>query len=411
MNGRSGTGILRGRRLIVCICALGLLVRLLALLLYDPGFVFSDEDRFWAEIVNVAGHGSLHAGGVYAHDMPLTAVLLGLFVRVTGSGAAGARALLCVISSLTIYVIVRIACIFYPSRLTVWIAGLGAALYPFFVFHSLLISSETIFLLLLSVFFLAVLERTAGGTVLSGFIAGLCHLTRPTVLAFLPVVWIWQGLSARIRWRHVLISAILLALTILPWVARNRAVFGTFVVGTSGSGHVLLEGNNPYNETGGIGGDDLRYLEGLPAGMGEIERDRWERDKAIDNILDDPGRFLRIAGRKFVRFWSLWSNAPAYDRPLFRWVSLLSFGPVLVLSLLSIPVFRRDRGRLAIVWLFIGYYTVLHMITIGSLRYRLPLEPLLLALAAATLSRLLTAGKGAGEGGPEPPGERVPVSK
>jgi hypothetical protein len=396
MNGRSGMRVLDGQRLIVVICVLGLVVRLLALVLYDPGDVFSDDDRFWEEIVNVVEHNSFHAGGIYAHDMPLTAILLGLFVKMTGTGATGAKVLLAIISSLTIFFIARIAYTFHPSRLTLWISGLGAALYPFFIFYSLLICSETIYLFLLTVFFFIALKKSTSACILSGFVAGLCHLTRPTLLPFLPVAWIWQRLSGRIQWRYVLISAALFVVTILPWVVRNHIVFGEYVIGTIGSGHVLLEGNNPYNETGGIGGDDLRYLEGLPPGISELEADRWQRDKAIENIMNDPGRFLRIAVKKFFRFWYLWPNAPEYDRPIFRWASLLSFGPVLLFSLLSIPIFRKDRGRLILVWLFVCYYTILHMITIGSLRYRLPLEPLLLALASASLSWLLTARRRSG---------------
>ncbi len=390
MNGDSGIRRLGGWKLIAALCLLGLVVRLIAIVSYDPSGVFTDDDRFWEEIVNVAEHSSFHAGGVYAHDMPLTAILLGLFVKATGSGVTGAKVLLTIISSLTIFFIARIAYIFHPSRLTLWISGIGAALYPFFVFYSILICSETIFLLLVAIFFFLVLKKSTGYCVLSGFVAGLCHLTRPTLLLFLPFVWIWQRVSARIGWRYIVLSAALFVVTISPWVVRNRVVFGEYIVGTVGSGHVLLEGNNPYNETGGIGGDDTRYMEGLPPGLGELEADKWQRDKAIENIKEDPGRFVVIAGKKFLRFWSLWPNAPEYGRPVFRWVSLLSFGPVLVLSLLSIPLFGKDRGRLTLIWSFFFYYTIIHMITIGSLRYRLPLEPLMLALASASLSRLLS---------------------
>ena len=37
--------------------------------------------------------------------------------------------------------------------------------------------------------------------------------------------------------------------------------------------------------------------------------------------------------------------------------------------------------------LFIGYLTAVHMIMVGSIRYRLPLEPFLIVFAAAAFTR------------------------
>ena len=62
---------------------------------------------------------------------------------------------------------------------------------------------------------------------------------------------------------------------------------------------------------------------------------------------------------------------------------------MLLLALSSIFVLRGLWRDTILIWLFVFYYTSLHMVTIGSLRYRLPLEPLLLALAAAGLSVLI----------------------
>jgi len=38
--------------------------------------------------------------------------------------------------------------------------------------------------------------------------------------------------------------------------------------------------------------------------------------------------------------------------------------------------------------LFVIYYSLIHAITIGSIRYRLPLEPLLIAIGSAGLSKM-----------------------
>jgi hypothetical protein len=135
---------------------------------------------------------------------------------------------------------------------------------------------------------------------------------------------------------------------------------------------------------------DRRRLEERPDGLSELESEKWERDRAIEHIRSEPARFIVVGLRKFLRFWNLWPNAPEFSGGLYRWISLLSFGPVLVLSLLSIPLLRGMRRKTLLIWSFAGYYSLLHMITLGSLRYRLPLEPLLLALAAATLAHIIS---------------------
>ena len=157
---------------------------------------------------------------------------------------------------------------------------------------------------------------------------------------------------------------------------------------------MLWEGNNPYNVTGGVAGGDLRYLEEMPPGLDELEQDRWQRDRAVAFIREHPGRFARLALKKFVRFWNIWPNAPGFDRGMYRWVAFASFTPVLLLALSSLYVLRMRWRQTVLIWLFICYYTAIHMVTIGSLRYRLPLEPLLLALAAAALSGMISRRSG-----------------
>jgi hypothetical protein len=48
----------------------------------------------------------------------------------------------------------------------------------------------------------------------------------------------------------------------------------------------------------------------------------------------------------------------------------------------------RQWRDLAPIYLMIGYFTFVHVITIASVRYRLPIEPLLIILAAAALGAL-----------------------
>ena len=382
-------GIDSKTKILLWLSAAGLVLRLLYLLYAGESLVFPDEHRFWSVTQSLAESWSYEWEGSLAHDMPLTTLLFALLVKATGAGIMGAKILLVLISSCTIFVVGRLALRFSDTMLTAWIAGLAAAIYPFFVFYSALILSETIFLFLVTLFFLLLLDSRGRAFLLAGIIAGLAHLTRPTLSLFLPAAFIWARVRFGTPWKHLLLAALFFFIAILPWGLRNIGALGEFHLVTANSGHVLREGNNPYNTTGGVAGGDMRYLDEMPEGLGELERDKWQRDRAVEFIRSDPARFALMALRKFARFWNIWPNAPGFDRGLYRWIAFASFTPVLLLSLGSLFALR-DRWRDSIIlWLFVCYYTALHMVTIGSLRYRLPLEPLLVALAAACLAVLI----------------------
>lgn len=367
-------------------------LRMIYILWWNPGLTFNDEHRFWGEVEALVTNGFWDVRSYNSHDMPLTAFVLALVVKGTGTGLLGAKVFLAATSALTACLVANLARRLSPTRTTWWLGGTVAALYPFFVFYSALILSETLFLLLVTGFFLRVTrsqgDRLAGG----GVLAGLAHLTRPTLLPFLPVCWAYQALVLRQGWRRVALSAVVFTILVSPWVARNFVVHGEFLPGTTESGHVLWEGNNPWNKDGGIERPDWEYLDHMPRGMNPPERDRWQRDRALAYIAAEPGRFLAQSVKKFMRFWHLWPNAPEYGGGLYKWASILSFGPVLLFALLSLWVLR-DRWRITLIlWGFVSYYTLLHMILFGSIRYRLPLEPLLVAMAAACVGRMITSG-------------------
>ena len=69
-------------------------------------------------------------------------------------------------------------------------------------------------------------------------------------------------------------------------------------------------------------------------------------------------------------------------------ITALSFGPILVLALISASSLRKLFRTLLPVYLLFAYLTAVHVVTIASLRYRLPLEPFLILLAAKQLSDL-----------------------
>ena len=169
-----------------------------------------------------------------------------------------------------------------------------------------------------------------------------------------------------------------------PWWIRNGNVFGHFMPATTEGGYTLWVTNNP-RATGG-GHCFMPEPPGTFEGMGEYEIDRTFQRMGADYIREHPGHFLRLAAAKFVDFWRLWPHAdePGVGLPAAI-AAGLSFTPLLLLALWGALVTRARWRPLLLLYLLFLYYTSLHMVYMSITRYRVPIEPYLIVLAAAAL--------------------------
>lgn len=179
-----------------------------------------------------------------------------------------------------------------------------------------------------------------------------------------------------------------LAAAMAPWAIRNYSVTGRWVVTTLWVGPSLYDALNP-NATGQSNMDffesDRRQIEG----MSEYEIDRYYRSKAWRFALDNPGRALELAAVKLWRFWKPWPNAEQFDGFAQRAAVAAFFVPLVLLAAWGGWL---CRGRFWDWTLTIGpiiYFSAIHMVFVGSLRYRLPAEYPLSVLAAVGLRALL----------------------
>jgi 4-amino-4-deoxy-L-arabinose transferase-like glycosyltransferase len=194
--------------------------------------------------------------------------------------------------------------------------------------------------------------------------------------------------TVRILGCSVLVYAVLMA----PWWVRNYYVFGEFVPFTTSSSRNLYMGNSPNNPDVATYGpylpEDWATVDGVDLDRipGELERYRALRSHAVANILEAPGDFFRRALIKLSIFWSIAPNAPAFQNPLYRFVGAITFGPILILAIVCAVCQRRQFLLLLPFYLTIGYFTAVYTVTIASIRYRLPIEPLLIILGAGQLT-------------------------
>lgn len=288
------------------------------------------------------------------------------------------------------------------------LAALLLAIDPILLFFNALILTESlyIFLLLLAAYSTLRLSDTPealaeknGRTHLSwafaaGLSLGLATLARSTSLFFpillTPIVAVWVRKDRRENPRTlVVIVCFLFAcyFPLVPSLIRNYGLFHAIVPARIGGGASLMEALGPWAD-GSPGMDRIQYPD-FPPDADELERDRLCREAAFEWAYSHPRETISLALAKLKRTWSVEIHAAGYTSPLLRAVCWLTVAPVFLLALNGIWRTRKRPAVLALLLAPAAYFTLIHMVFVGSVRYRLPAMPFLFVLAAAGLMAVI----------------------
>jgi 4-amino-4-deoxy-L-arabinose transferase-like glycosyltransferase len=374
------------RTLLFVILGVATLLRVTAaVLLPDQGSLLFDADSYRDLARGLIEHGVI-AGSFL--QMPLYPVMIAL----TGFGW-GQMAADIALSVVSVWLVFAISLELFDDTLAALLAAAAAACYPPLIFFAVVGLSETLFIATILAAFLCWYR---GQFTAAAVFAVLTILTRPIFDAMAPIMIVVFALAVhRLSFvqtlGRLLVYGIVFCVMLLPWWYNNYRVYGTFVRLTPNLGTVLYAGNNPLNTSGG-GNTGVDYdLSAFNKIADPLERDRALRDFAIDYIVHDPVKFVKMAGLKFVRMWRLWPVNEGYANAKVIVVSVLSFVPVLVLAGFGLFAARARLLRLSPILLFGIGLTAINMVLVGTIRYRLPVEPFLLILAGLGASYLLSA--------------------
>jgi 4-amino-4-deoxy-L-arabinose transferase-like glycosyltransferase len=350
---------------------------------------------------------AIHQPPRYVLRTPGFPLLLAGSITVFGDSVPAARVVLAVVGTLSCLLVWQLGRVF-ADRTTAIIALWIAALSPLHVGMSPLILSETVFglgvlgcLLLLS----PVLDFNRGASdrrdastrrvtvrsTLAGICCGLTVLIRP---GWLPAVFVAiaflltrSATSCRIRVRAGSLFLLGVTVALLPWVYRNHAVTGHWVVTSLWAGPSLYDGLNPT----ATGGSDMTFVDedGLYASLTEYEANSRYTQKAIAFATQHPARVAQLAIVKAGRFLSPFLSAsavaaPQVNLPCLLWYTIFTFA-----TLLGGYQLRQQRFVLLFLLWPLVQFLLVHMVFVGSVRYRLPVELPLAVLAAVGVRRLL----------------------
>jgi len=273
--------------------------------------------------------------------------------------------------------------------------------------------SATVFVLL---FAMALHRAVAAPSVKSaavlGLAAGITILACPAAIGFLPVALLATFLANWRRWRLTAISVsvtLCIAMAVLtPWAVRNYLTFGEFVPVRTGSGAIVFEGvvatgatvdpgtlknaaSPPWrardpqeavtksrqdHERSALETFQVRYARMVAGdefdGMNEAQRDKWFNKETRDYILEHPKLSMDLAIWKMSAFGSIMGPLGALL------LALATFGSL-------VAVIRRRLDLLVLVVCILVFAAPFVLITPYFMRYRLPIEPIVVIAAVITI--------------------------
>ena len=342
-----------------------------------------------------------------------TAFLAGVYA-VTASSPLAARLLQAVVVGLLQPLLaLRLGTDAFGRRAGVIAAAL-TAVYAYFIYYSPVLMTESFYICAV-LGSLALAIRVAGrrqtqarsrnrawtlGLGLGGTLAAAV-LLRQVYLLFVPVLVGWvlaagRGRTGRgSRLTSIMLSLAVLLAMIFPITAFNTARFGTPVLLNTNSGFAFFWANHPihgYRFNPILPADLASYGELIPpelSQLNEAELDRELLRRGLQFVMDDPLRYASLSVTRIPAYFQFWPSSESST--VSNLARVMSFGllwPIMLFGLLA-AFFGPERrpGGLAspagLLALFVLVYSVIHVLSWALVRYRLPVDAVLLVFAGS----------------------------
>jgi hypothetical protein len=198
--------------------------------------------------------------------------------------------------------------------------------------------------------------------------------------------------------KGLMLSTLVVVFMILPWTVRNYKAFDTFVLLNTNAGFAFYWGNHPVQGTKFIPLIPISYQDLIPPellSLNEGKLDRALLEEGIQIVLNDPFRYIILSLSRIEEFFKFW---PSPDSGIISNISRVgSFGVLLPFMIVGIllSIFKpsdsinfTDKTLIILIYLFIVFYTILHVLSWTLIRYRLPVDAFLVIFAALGISHI-----------------------
>jgi 4-amino-4-deoxy-L-arabinose transferase-like glycosyltransferase len=376
------------------------------------GFGFSFAETWWP--ITPAGAPTAHWSFLY------TLYLVAVYA-VFGPHPLAARLIQAILTGLLQpFLAYLIGSSIFSKKVGLFSAGL-TAIYAYFIYYDATLMTEPFFItLVLGGLYLTILiaqlstkikgQNYAGRSLFLsislGLVLGAAVLLRQLILITIPILflWIWwvrRKQRLRLILLNIFTTCAIIFVMILPFTIYNTSRFGHFVLLNTNSGYAFFWANHP------IYGTHFQsilttgnYQDLIPVELRSLDEaalDQALLRRGIQFILDDPLRYVRLSISRIPVYFMFW---PSGDSSLISNISrVASFGimwPFMLYGLLRSTTGPKQSltkwldSPIVLLVCFVSIYSLIHLLSWSLIRYRLPVDGILLifaGLAVADLAR------------------------
>jgi 4-amino-4-deoxy-L-arabinose transferase-like glycosyltransferase len=238
-----------------------------------------------------------------------------------------------------------------------------------------------------------------------GVSIGIALLLRQVYLLLLPFLflWIWIVRFRQTRSLPIVstgISVALIVVFVLPVTLYNYSRFDRFVLLNTNSGYAFFWGNNPIYGTKFIPIlPNEAYRDMIPEELRHLDEAALDQEllkRGMQFVMDDPQRYALLSLSRIPPYFKFWYSA---DSGMLSNISrIASFGitlPFMIYGLvLGVKKVLAEKGNrfwnlitspVGLLIIFVVVYSGVHILTWTLVRYRLPVDAVLIPFAGLAL--------------------------
>lgn len=286
------------------------------------------------------------------------------------------------------------------------------ALYVYFFYYGAALMTEPFYItaILFSLYFAIQLSESSNRKqdiklgINLGVSIGIALLLRQVFLLFIPFLFLWIWIVRFRRSRNLpivstVLSFALIVTFIAPITFYNHARFRRFVLLNTNSGYAFFWGNNPIYGTKFVPIlSTAQYQAMIPEEVRRLDEAALDQEllrRGIQFVMDDPKRYILLSLSRIPSYFMFWYSS---DSSMLSNISRIgSFGVFLPFMLYGLVLAIRKHSRFwnlflspeGLLMLFAVVYSGVHILTWTLIRYRLPVDAVLILFAGMALVDIL----------------------
>jgi 4-amino-4-deoxy-L-arabinose transferase-like glycosyltransferase len=249
-----------------------------------------------------------------------------------------------------------------------------------------------------------------------GLAITMALLLRQVIMAFVAVLllwlfWVtWRRASVRSMMAPLAVALAVVALLLTPVIVRNYRAFGRIMALNSNAGFAFFWSNHPiygtHFESVLSPSHGVTYQELIPPDLLDLDEAALDRAllyRGLDFVLEEPGRYILLSLSRIPVYFLFWpKNDSTLVSNLARLLSFALFLPAMIygaaLSVRRILFSKEEklpkkrgpsnneRSALSfeyvlLLFAFVLLYSFIHIVSWANVRYRLPVDAVLIVFA------------------------------